>query len=101
MARSDQPLCWSAGPHPAASAPDGRRDPIGRNGRAEEMALSALAADLPEERDLTLGLYSFSHHVKVELTGQRDDGQDDLSLGPVDRHVGDEAAVDLERVDGE
>ena len=70
-------------------------------GPAEEPALAEVAAEGDHDVCLFEGFNAFGDDVEAQAVAEVDDGGDDLvAVGPVG-HGGDEAAIDLEQVEGE
>src|SRR5688500_4654137 len=76
-------------------------DDRGRPRTAEQVALTAVAAPRPQARQLQRGLQAFGHHGDPERVPEVDDGLDDRRVLGVEAEAGDEAAVDLDRLDRE
>src|SRR5882724_9646928 len=86
---------------PAAPGPEELLEARRLDRPAEVVALRVRAVHLAQQIELLLGLHSLGHHFHVQAAGEREDGVDDLQ-GVVGRADAlDEAAVDLQRVDGE
>src|SRR5438876_378594 len=70
-------------------------------GATEQVALGELAAELAQRRDLRGGLHALGHGAQPQRVGEADDGGTDRSVARLLAQTVHEAAVDLERLDGE
>src|SRR5712664_928067 len=86
---------------PAPPRAQERLELQGLDRTAEVIALRVGAAHLAQQIELLLGLHALGHHLHVQAVGEREDGVDDLQPVVGGAHALDEAAVDLERIDGE
>ena len=73
----------------------------GRPRAAEQVALTPVAAQLTQPRQLERRLQAFGDHGDAERVAEVDDRLDDRRVLAVEPEPGDEAAVDLDRLDGE
>src|SRR3954471_10106250 len=86
---------------PAPPFAEQRLEPRALHRPAQMVSLRIAAPQLAQDLELPLVLHPFRHHLHVQALRQREDGVDDLQrlLGLADAL--DEAAVDLQGVDGE
>src|SRR5690348_6716218 len=72
-----------------------------RQGLGTEEALVPVAAPFPDESQLLGAFHSLDHDLEAELLRQADEGAGDDPIAFVPRNSGDQAAVDLDHVEGE
>src|SRR5438309_11508256 len=75
------------------------RHRLGADGLAEMEALRLVAAAAPEEGELVLILDSLSDDAKMQAARDRHDRGDNRGIAVVGVDAGDEAAIDLHRVE--
>lgn len=75
-------------------------DFAGADWRAEEPPLSEVAIERLQEGDLFCAFDAFGDDADVEIVSEGGDGLNEGGVSAAAQHVGDERAVDLDRVDG-
>ena len=90
-----------SGEHEQAVAAELGGELAGRHRLAEQVALHLVAVVLAQEVELRLGLHALGDHRQAQAVGHGDDGAGDLRILLAAGHAVDEAAVDLQHVDGE
>ena len=77
------------------------RNFLRRQRTAEDITLHDVALLFDDDRELGAGLHPFGDHAQAQRMRHRDDRRDDLGIFLVLVNLHNEAAIDLERVDGE
>lgn len=78
-----------------------RREALGGNGSAIEIALRLIALQQAQQISLLLGFHSLGDNLEVKVVGKGDYRVDDPQISRIGGHFCDEGAIDLQFIDGQ